>query len=442
MQETKTVEEAVEHDHSTDEKANVDDRIVSAEQLLVLGWSLIQEGQNDEAINRLEEAIHIAAESNNHDIRRKASHQLGTAFALNSDYENAIGYFREARQISQDLDVEESEITAYQWLGFKHLQDGEYKESIEHYKEAVKFASQLGCKSRYVNANIGLGSAYSYNGDFASSEESFLNALGVAKELNDKVLNKIAYTNLATAYYKFFKFEAAAKSYFEAQELSREVGDKAEQGNTSLMLAHSFRHLNKYESAVECYQDALQIMKELHSKDIQINGLEKALEEANINEWCGYCCAFIDSKHEDAKSFYENAMEIAKKVGDKYQEYRANQAIESIFYNRRDYNKAKEYQQEALKIAVQLQDKYLEGLSYLHLASACSKDCNYEMAVKCYKNTVEIFSVELKNEVLKEKALTGLSNALFNLGNTKEATQSIKMAEQIFKERTHKGNIS
>ena len=341
---TQILNEVVDHDHLT----STDGSHTSVEQLLAFGRSQQNEGQNEEAITRLKDAVSMADNTNCGDIKAKAPDQLGTASDEISTYEIVIGYSRKSREISPDPDMEELKIK--QWLGFNHLQAGEYKESIKYYKEAVKLASELGCKSRHVNADIGLGSAYSYIGDIESSKERFFNALAVAEELSDNRLKKEAYTNLATAYYKSSKFDAAVESYLKAQDLSREVDEKAEQANVNLMLGHSFRHLKQYNSAIEYYQDALKIIEELHSKDMQANGKEKALEVANINEWCGYCCTFIDGRHEDARLFYENALKMAKEVGDKYQEYRASQVIASIFYNRRNYTEAKNTKKKLEKL--------------------------------------------------------------------------------------------
>ncbi len=205
------------------------------------------------------------------------------------------------------------------------------------------------------------------------------------------------------------------------------------------MLGHTFRKLKQHEKAVESYQKALTINEELKEKSVQKVCFEKA-QEGSINEWCGHCCRCIAGKHEEAIAFYKKAKEIAKQVGEKYQEYRANQAIGNILCNISNYEKAKKYYQEALENAIELPDKHCEGTSYLDLASVSGKDCEHEMAIKRYEKVLDIFGTELNDHPLKEKALIGLGIAWFNLGNTQKATESIRSARKFAKEETDKGN--
>jgi tetratricopeptide (TPR) repeat protein len=207
------------------------------------------------------------------------------------------------------------------------------------------------------------------------------------------------------------------------------------------MLGHTFRQLNQHVKAVEFYQKALCINKELKPKDkeMQRNRYEEALEGI-VNEWCGYCCCFIAGRDQEAITFYEKAKGIAKQLGEKYQEYRTNQAIGNIFYNINDNEKAMEYHQEALKISMDLRDKQGESTSCINLASVCGKDCDYDMAREWYGKALHILGTELSDHLLKEKALTGLGIALFKLGYTQKATESICNARKFAEEKTEKGN--
>jgi tetratricopeptide (TPR) repeat protein len=337
-----------------------DDRIASAEQLLILGRSCQTEGRHEEAIKNYEEAVQIADETNHGDIKAKAYQHLGNVFVATSEYKKAIEYYQKARKIFPQLEGDAMEEIAYQTLGYNHLHAGQYQESIEYYNEALKLSIQLGCQTREASA--------------------------------------------------------------------------------CLMLGHAFRHLNQHEKAVESYQKALSINKELNYKEMQMNHCEQVQLEGIINEWCGYCCRFIAGQDQEAITFYVKAKEIAKNVGEKCQEYRTNQAIGNIFCNIGNFGKAMEYLQEALKMAVELRDKHCESTSCLNLASVCGKDCDYEMAIKWYRRALGILETEFSDHLLKEKVLTGLGIAWFNLGNTRKATKSIRKARKFAKEGTDRGN--
>ncbi|CAB3982350.1 Tetratricopeptide repeat 28 [Paramuricea clavata] len=410
-----------------------DHKIASAEQLLILGRSYQTQGRNEKAVKSYDQAVLIADETNHNYIKARAYQLLGNVFTGTSEYIKAIEYYQAARQIYPGYEADEMEVIAYQWLGYNHLQAGQYQESIEYYNEVARLASQLECKTREINASIGLGSAFSYIGDLESSEKYFLKAITVAKQLNHKGLKKVAHTNLGHVQYKSCKFNAAVKSYLKAEEISLDLADRKEDANACHMLGHTFQQLKKHEKAIKSYKKALSINKEIKNKEMQGVCFEKALEGI-INEWCGYCCLFIAGQHQEAITFYENAKEIAKQVGEKYQEYRTNQAIGNIFCNIGNYEKAKEYYQEAWTVAVELGDRHCEGTSCLNLATVCGKDCDYKMAIEWYEKALYIVRTHVNDDILKEEALTGLGIAWFNLGDTKKAIDEIQKAQKLAKD--------
>ena len=406
----------------------------------MLGYSKPNGDKNEVAIKSNKQPAPVANETYLKESKAKAYQQMGNVYTRTGKYKKAIEYYQKARKIFPGIKTDKAEVTAYQWLGYNHLQTGQYQESVTYYKETLELASQLGDLKNKINAYLGLGSAFSNTGELESARKYFLKALTVAEveEINDKGLQKEAYTNLGHVYYKNCEYKAAVKSYLKVQEMSHDLGEKKEEWHACLMLGHTFRQLKQHENAIESYRKALGINKELEDEGIQRNDSEKD-QEGIINEWCGYCCHFI-GQHQEAITFYEKAKEIAKQVGDKYQEYRTNQAIGNTLCNIGNYAKANVNYQEAFRIAVKLGDKHCEGTSCLNLASVCSKDCDYEIAIEWYEKALNVFGTEFDDHILKEKALTGLAIAWFKLGNTRKATESVQRAQKISKEETDKGN--
>ena len=430
-------------------QTDVEEDGIAVEQLLAWGHFYQSKGQNEEAITNYEQAAGIADETDQYDIQAKAYQCLGNVYTGTSEYKKAIEYYQKAREISPDLEADKMEVIAYQWLGYKHLKDDQHQESIKYYSEAVKRALQLRCKTTEVNASIGIGSNFESSGDKRVEREAHI------------------YTNLGHAYYKSGDFDAAIKSYLKAQEVSSDHSDRKQEVNVCLILASTFQQLKQYEKAIESYRKALDISKELKDINVQTSlgmcyaylgrfeeGLtcfEKALEiirdlpekdlEGNINEWCGYCSSFIEGRYQEGITFYERAKEIAKQIEEKCQEYSSNQAIGNILGNTGNHAKKKEYYEEATDTALEHGDKHCEATSCLNLASACIKDCDYEVAKKWYEKVLNILGTQPNNHLLREKALTGLGIALFSLGDTKEAIESIQKAKTIAKEETERGIV-
>ena len=417
--------------HETGDSACVDRVDIENESITDYGEASVEQMKlkysypnpgNNEQNKSYKQTVLIVDEKDRKDSKAKAYRHLGNVSTGNGEIKKAIEYYQKAHKMSPDLEADEIEITAYQWLGYNHLQAGQSQESIKYYSDVVKFATQLGDEKRKINACLGLGSAFCNTGDFESSVKYYLKVLTIAELSGDKRLENETHTSLGHVYYKICKFDAAIKSYLKAQEISLDLGERKEEANANLMLGHSFRQIKQHEKAVESYKTALTINKELKEKGSQNVCFEDA-EEGIINEWCGYCCRCIAGKHEEGIAFYEKAKEIAKHDGEKYQEYRVNQAIGNIHCNISNYDEAKKYYQEALENAMELRDKQCEGTSYLDLALVSGEDCEHEMAIKWYEKVLDIFGTELNDHPLKEKALIGLEISKFNFGNTQKATE-------------------
>ncbi len=394
------------------------ERIECAEQLLILGRSYQEKGENEDAIKSYEQAVQIAVEIGHNDIKAKAYQHLGNVFTATSEYKKAIGYYQKAREISPILEADEMEVLAYQWLGYHNLQAGQYQESIQHYKKAVKRASQLGDQKSKTNAYLGLGSAFSYTGEFESSRKYFLKVLTVAEQLADKASQKEAYINLGYVYYKSCMFDAAVNSYLKVQEISHDLGDRKEEANACLMLGDTFQELKRHEKASECYEICLNISKELEEKEMQVVAVQRL-----GTLYLVYCKGY---DYEKAIKWYKQALDILGLQSNDYFLY-----VKSLTGLGDEGLEDKEMQAVAIQRL---------GTFYLTFASVCCKDCDYEMAIEWYEKAFDILRTQPNNRLLHVQALTGLGASWFSLGNTEKASEAIQEAQKLAKKESDTGN--
>ena len=141
---------------------------------------------------------------------------------------------------------------------------------------------------------------------------------------------------------------------------------------------------------------------------------------------------------EKAIRFYKRAKDIAKQDGAKYTEYRTNQAIGKIFFNSNDFEQAKSYYRQSLVIAMELHDKHCEGTSCLDLASVASEESDYETGREWYEKALYI-GTEHDDQILKEKARTGLNIVNSILAKPRNATKRIESTQTVEKMETDKG---
>ena len=186
-------------------------------------------------------------------------------------------------------------------------------------------------------------------------------------------------------------------------------------------LGKCYVSLGRFEEGLKCFQKA---MEKVYDR------CQPALAGI-LNEWCGYCCRFMEGCDQEGIMFYEKVKEFAQNAGERNQEYRSNEAIGYIFSKTGNYDQAKKYYKEAMKVATELDDTHCEGISCLNFADVCCKGGDDEKAVKLYEKARHILDSELNDHILQEKALAGLAVSWFNLGNTRKAMESIEKAREF-----------
>lgn len=345
--------------------------------------------------------------------------RLGAAFILlDFNSKKAIKCYKKAREISPGLEADEVEVEAYERLGHNHLLVGQYKESVECYEEVVKLASQLGNKKQKLNAYLALGSVFRNTGDFESSEKYFLKALAMTEQLNEKRLQLEAVVKLGHVYYVNGKFDAAVTSFLKAQEIFLNLGWKLVQDEICWDLGRRARRsllfIEQHSHRRLSLVDHLVLSNRVCSSSIFEHHLLR-------NEIC---------RNIDSRKYETN---ICFMLGNTFQQLKQEEkAIES-------YQKAINISKELKDEEMQMIAKQRLGISCLTLASVCSKDRDYDTAVRWYEKALDVFGTKRNNCLLREKALAGLGVAWFNLGCTEKAIESIQKAQKFAKTETNTG---
>ena len=88
---------------------------------------------------------------------------------------------------------------------------------------------------------------------------------------------------------------------------------------------------------------------------------------------------------------------------------------------------------------MELNDKHCEGISYFNLASVCCNDSDYEVARYWYEKALDISVTEPIDRPLHSKVLTAFGIALFNLGDTEKAIESIQEAQSFAEKKLDTG---
>jgi tetratricopeptide (TPR) repeat protein len=131
----------------------------------VLGFALLQQGQHDEAIAYLSEALRIDPDY------AEAHCNIGLVLARKQKYVEAIDHYIEAIRLNSDY------AEPHNNLGVALARHGRLDEAIKHYYEALRINPE------YAAAHINLGSALARQGKLDEAIEHYSDALRIDPDL-------------------------------------------------------------------------------------------------------------------------------------------------------------------------------------------------------------------------------------------------------------------
>ena len=323
---------------------------------------------------------------------------LGRSCQTEGRNEEAIKSYEQAVQIADEVDHNDIKAKAYQHLGNVFTGTCEYKKAIEYYQKARKISPRLEGDEMEVIAYQRLGYNHLQAGQYKESIEYYKEVIKLASQLGDKKrsLTLNAYLGLGNAFSYTDDFEFSRKYFFKALTVAEQMNDKALQKEAYTNLGHVYYQSCKFDAAVESYL---------------------------------------------------KVQEISHDLGDRKEEANAWLMLGDIFQELKQHEKAIESYQTTLNIGDESKDKEMQvvviqrlGTLYLTLASVCSKDNDYEKAIKWYTKALDISEKKPIDRLLHEKALTGLGVAWLNLGNSEKAIESIHEVQQFAEMEADKGN--
>ena len=186
----------------------------------------------------------------------------------------------------------------------------------------------------------------------------------------NRVIQGHAYRILATRYFDRRDFKRALEYYQIDLCIAKDTGDKNREGYVYSLLGSTYLSLG--EKAIGFHPQgpqALGIAKEVKNKD---------LEGKAVGDF------------KQAAEFYQQALSIAKKVGDRVTEGTTCGNLGIIYGFLGDAKRAIEFYQLALSISKEVGDQALEGKTSINLANAYSSLGHFKTAIEVYLQALKI----------------------------------------------------
>ncbi len=206
-------------------------------------------------------------------------------------------------------------------------------------------------------------------------------AVDYARDLDQIEYISEAYINLGNTYHNRNEDQEAIRAYERANDASQE--ENYEEG-MALALGRIGR-IHMFQQDQVTALDYLNQARE-HAGEIKNTGIE-----ATIVYWIGEVYRRVSNDFEKARSYYDEALPLAREAGDRKLEADILSNIGVLYYSQGDFNGAFEFYEQAAPLYRTVGEKFSEGRIYILLANANLNLGNYDVALAYYQQALPIF---------------------------------------------------
>ena len=411
-------------------------------------------GDFSQAIKCHKQYLSIAKELKDKVHEYRAYHNLGSVYEELGDFNQAIEYHKQRLSISRELGDKAGERCAYDHLASAYEELSDFNQAIEYYKQHLSIARELGDRAGEQCIYHNLSGAYHKIGDFSQAIKCHKQYLSIAKELKDKVHEYRAYHNLGSVYEELGDFNQAIEYHKQHLNVTRELGDKAHEGRVYNNLSMVYQKMDDFNRAIECLRQHLSIVKELEDRSDEecafhllgeayhdLGDFNHAIENANkclriarkpivrskALRVAGKSYMSMGKLYR-AMQFFQDYLDIAKRIGDREGEAQAYVLIGTVNARRDDFNQATEYLEKALTMAKELRDQEIEAMVYASFVEILRKQGDFERAIEYNKKCLKM--------VQKSGQRIIVGNYLANLGRTYESSGDLHQAVDYYQRST------
>jgi tetratricopeptide (TPR) repeat protein len=194
-------------------------------------------------------------------------------------------------------------------------------------------------------------------------------------------------------------------------------------GRTISNIAGIYSMQSKFEEALSYYLKSLKISEEAGDKQTVGRTF------SNIAK-----IYYSTSDYPKALDYYLKGLIISEGAGDKINVGRALGSIANVYFNQSDYPKALEYYFKGLKISEELGDKSQLGYAFSNIAGVFRDQADFPKALEYYFKSLKI-SEEVGNKILVGSILGNIAIVYYNKGDYPKALEyyfkSLRISEEV-----------
>lgn len=435
-----------------------------------LGLVYTTMGYMERAIEFHEEHLTIARKIEDPAQEGRALGNLGWVYRQKGDPEKAIRFHQKELTIAQSLSDRYKEAAALHSLGETYRQMGKADQAVKYYQQSLAIARDIGDKTRVERILNSMGKFYLDSGESKEAVALFKQTLDIARKIGDRVGEGEALGNLGDLYYVSGFTDRAIEYYLTALKITSESNDRRKMVRNLHRLGDLYLDMNNEGQALTFYKEGLQISQEIHDQMLELDSFERMGKVYTAK-----------SNYTESAKMYRYALQLTNSLGqlERKQQILVNLAHSYDAWG--DFGRAIEYLTEARDMAEAVANwknvigywneiglihvkakQYLKAENAFQVSLDLSRDHNYlsginealnnmgdvlrlmkdpKMALEYYKEAQEL-ARQYNNEAAESTAVANMGLAFHDMGKKWQATRTLEKAVGMAKKSRRSSNVA
>jgi CHAT domain-containing protein/predicted negative regulator of RcsB-dependent stress response len=449
------------------------------QQLLDQARQLSDQGtaeQRQQALAKYEEALLIwqqlavneAPPYAARDVEASTLLSIGTIYSVQDEPHKAVDYFERGLAVSRDLknrlqnaiarasadnassnsDEQQKLLNSYKQalastslgeailldaLGKVYFDLREIQKALEYYNQALSLFQAEKQRSLEATTLSSIGNVYFQSGETQKALDSYNQALEIQYTEKDTAAQANTLQAMGLIYSNLGQSQQALAKYEEALEIQQERQDLPGQADTFSRIGLLYYSLGEDQKAVDSYNQALKLQQaaqgNLSGTDLAFNLTKQALILMGIASTYG-SLGFGD--YSKALDFYNQALALYQKAGDRYGEASLLNVISSVNDQLGEKQKALDALEQSLVLWRDIPNPAREAFTLGNIADIYGSMGKPQQALDFYNQALDI---QRRVHDLRQQAVTlsSIAGVYSSLGDYQLSINTYNQALEIFR---------
>ncbi len=251
----------------------------------MLGVTLQELGENEQARIQFERQLELAGESKDERMGVEAAGHLGDLFMKIGMYDVARNYLSEQLTRARSGGFRKAEAAAQTSLGLHYLGIGEYEQAQKCLENALEVSSAMGYRRGEAVASGGLGQTLMALGRFNDAEPHIQHCLSTSRQIDDLLGSASGLLAQGRIAAMFGDFDRARASFLAARERCEQTGNRRFIADVLHELGWVEHRRGDAAGAGRLYLEALGLRRETGDR---VGGMETLVRQAGLQMTAGH----------------------------------------------------------------------------------------------------------------------------------------------------------